>query len=862
MPRMSASSSDTLRTATNRFVCFFRELSEAFIEREDVLQQVALALLSREHVLMTGPPGTAKSKLAHSVLGRILSEETGQPSLFARQFTESTVQTDLVGPIDFKTLMDTGHTEHFTDEGMLGSVHAFLDEVFDGRDMLLRSALNLLNERELKQGSRITRGRIECALMTTNRYLAEVLENERLLAFVDRIAFLAFVPKGFSAPGGLEQVLLAQVAGRKPRPLKAPLSIQDLDVLQDAVERIFIDDDICSRMATLVQMFETELAETRRADPTFVPSRYLSTRTVVRMGSLLRAACFFDWAFRGSGRPLRVLPEDLGMLRLGLTLSGPSTEQVVRLLERETDPRERRQLTIVRTEREVFDRCLAGLPPPARRPAPRSIAPELLQQAAPAALPAAPTADLLKLAEQLARASTAGQAGADEAAARLDNVLRELVERALSAGLLLGAGDATDPVAGAQQLAELADAIEQADATNQRAARWLRGRVLGLLHETIAFGAAPLGQAMAEWQASLGDLKALRLLALINLMRAEQLKDLRQSLRHSGADESQAAAHDAAWKASITALESRLQTAIGPGTAAAVQSLLAIRPTASPDERLSALAPVIEVMSEVAARLHALGGDGRKIVAAVAGPPLKPLAEALLGSGPAAASPEEAARRLEKHLASLGEAGVLELLPDTDLMAWMARELLRAGDGNAPRPGGAKEPVMIGERELMRMVSSGTVAYQLTQLSMRALPELRGYVGAPDKIVERVAELVSALPRALNEELVARDVGWVDRPLSRLEAWWSTLASALGSGEGGLQEAVQSRFFELTQDRGVLARLALEAKLSATVFRGADVSPLLGRIEALSRESTEVAARLLAMRGQRTPAAKRPIRPA
>ena len=148
------------------------------------------------------------------------------------------MQTDLVGPIDFKTLMDTGRTQHFTDEGMLGAVHAFLDEVFDGRDMLLRSALNILHERELKEGTKTTAGRIECALMTSNRYLAEILDNERLVAFVDRIAFLSFVPKGFADPDALDQVLRTQVAGRKPPELETRLTIQDLDVLQAAVDGI------------------------------------------------------------------------------------------------------------------------------------------------------------------------------------------------------------------------------------------------------------------------------------------------------------------------------------------------------------------------------------------------------------------------------------------------------------------------------------------------------------------------------------------------------------------------------------------------------------------------------------------------
>jgi MoxR-like ATPase len=78
-------------SAAGRFQNFFSELSETFVEREDVLQQIALALLSREHVLMTGPPGTAKSQLASSVLRRIVDELTGEPSVCSRQFTESTV---------------------------------------------------------------------------------------------------------------------------------------------------------------------------------------------------------------------------------------------------------------------------------------------------------------------------------------------------------------------------------------------------------------------------------------------------------------------------------------------------------------------------------------------------------------------------------------------------------------------------------------------------------------------------------------------------------------------------------------------------------------------------------------------------
>jgi MoxR-like ATPase len=353
-----------LAAAKGRFAAFFQELRESFAEREDVLAQLALALLSREHVLLAGPPGTAKSALASAVLGRILDEETGRPSLYARQLTESTVQTDVIGPIDFKTLMETGRTSHFTDEGLLGAVHAFLDEVFDGRDKLLRSTLNLLHERELKQGTQIARGRFEIAFMTTNRYVAEVLESARetLLAFVDRIAFVGFVPRGFAEASRLSEVLRREVGGVGHPPLEAPLSVQDLDALQAAAESVIVPEPVCDGLAKLLDLLEGELSAAERADPSFSPTRYLSTRTAVRSGGILRAIVLHDAIFHHPERDLVAGRDDLRMLRLHLLLSGPSVEQAAALLGRERDPREKRQLAILRGEREAFERAFAKLP--------------------------------------------------------------------------------------------------------------------------------------------------------------------------------------------------------------------------------------------------------------------------------------------------------------------------------------------------------------------------------------------------------------------------------------------------------------------------------------------------------------------
>lgn len=239
---------------------FFDELREAFLEREWLFTQLELALLCREHVLIIGPPGTAKSAIASAVLGRILDETTSAPSLFSKQLAENTVQTDLIGPVDFKVLTETGRTEHLTEEGMLGAVHAFLDEVFDGRDMLLRSILNVLHERELKHGRKVTPGRCECAVMTSNRYLSEVVARspETLQAFADRISFICFTPKSFARRSSRAQMLSR--AQRDERVvLRERLTLQQLDGLQHLVALVEVPPLVAEGLEQLADTLEREL---------------------------------------------------------------------------------------------------------------------------------------------------------------------------------------------------------------------------------------------------------------------------------------------------------------------------------------------------------------------------------------------------------------------------------------------------------------------------------------------------------------------------------------------------------------------------------------------------------------------------
>lgn len=845
-------SSPEFRAAAERFRAFFQELGRVFVEREDVLAQIALGLLGREHVLMTGPPGTAKSGIAAAVLGRIVDERTGQPSVFARQFTESTVQTDLVGPIDFKTLMATGRTEHFTDEGMLGAVHAFLDEVLDGRDMLLRTTLNVLQERELKQGTKTTAGRIECALMTTNRYLAEVLESSRetLLAFIDRIAFVGFVPKGFVDPESMDRVLRSQVGGAR-RAFKSLLTIQDIDVLQAAAERVVVSDEVCSALTVLLAHLDTDLATAAKSDPTFMPTRYLSTRTAVRLGRLLRSICIYDVIMNGAHRDLQADVQDFGMLRLSLLLSGPDRAGLTKLLERESDPRERRQLSILRTEREIFDRALARVPKIERgaskapkRPAGNV---EELALAVQRDLPSKDPKALLATAARIAEAADAGNASAPDAAALLATTLSHLAERALRLGTTAGAGPNENTLDVVPELASLADGLERASGTTRPVARWLRGRAIQILLDGAALSGTRVGEALdadLPVEATLDHVSSecQRVVA-----RLQSMLETCAKLRAAGAEEPPSQPLDVALARAVVRVEDELVEILDTGFRDAVAAALTRRGGEQLGAVLRALGPSLQAIDRFDAALVALGGTSGVLKTRVVGPRVEPLVRAAFDR-------VEGRDRLElvDHVAALvaqlDKSGLKAVIPPVDLLRLAAGALVKT---EKKKPAQAvTKPGHEGYRALRAAEQRVSLSYTIVELALRVAPAPPLPTRDPAELVRAVGELIGKLPEDLRASIVALDIARVERAVSLVQAWWQVLGpkveAACASGAtptigNVLTELADSRFFHVTRDEGALLRFALESRVIGDVFpeAAARVATLRAAIEATDAASSK-----------------------
>jgi MoxR-like ATPase len=195
---------------------------QGLIDREQLVDLIALSAIAQEHLLVIGPPGTAKSeavrRVARTLGGRYFEYLLGR-------FTEP---SEVFGPIDLRKLKE-GLVETQT-AGMLPEADlAFLDEVFLGSTAILNTLLGLLNERVFRRGHTTVQVPLRVCIAASNA----IPEEPALAAFADRFLVRVFVEP--IADAKLE-ALLDGGAALSRASLVQRASFDDLDVLARAAK--------------------------------------------------------------------------------------------------------------------------------------------------------------------------------------------------------------------------------------------------------------------------------------------------------------------------------------------------------------------------------------------------------------------------------------------------------------------------------------------------------------------------------------------------------------------------------------------------------------------------------------------------
>lgn len=256
--------------------------NDRLVSRSDEVNTAIVALLSRQHHLQVGPPGTAKSLLADTITAMI-----GDAEQFSLLLTRQTKVEEVYGPISLQALADEDAVR-FNTTGFLPSAHIFFgDEIFKASAALLNTMLWLLNERKFRNDATVHRVPLISGFFGSN----EFPEDSRLDALYDRIAFRHWIDD-LNDHDAFSTMMHAHMDRTPVEPI---VSLADLQAAHAEVDAVRMNDKTIDIMFSIRD-------DLRRREVV------VSSRTMANAISILKASAFL----RGDEV---VNSHDIGILR-------------------------------------------------------------------------------------------------------------------------------------------------------------------------------------------------------------------------------------------------------------------------------------------------------------------------------------------------------------------------------------------------------------------------------------------------------------------------------------------------------------------------------------------------------------------
>ena len=152
-----------------------RVLNSAFLDKQEIIRLLIISTVAGEHMILVGPPGTAKSAIIR-MFARLIDAR-----YFEYLLTRFTEPNEIFGPVDIKEFRE-GHYTRRTELMLPEAELVFLDEIFKSNSAILNSLLSILNERRFANGAEIRRVPLISLFAASN----EVPNDENLAAMFDR----------------------------------------------------------------------------------------------------------------------------------------------------------------------------------------------------------------------------------------------------------------------------------------------------------------------------------------------------------------------------------------------------------------------------------------------------------------------------------------------------------------------------------------------------------------------------------------------------------------------------------------------------------------------------------------------------
>jgi MoxR-like ATPase len=231
----------SIKPSLDKLQVIERELTATLIERDEVIRASLVALLARQHLVVLGPPGTAKSALVTNLAERISPQNGAGLRSFAYLMTRFTTPEELFGPVSVSGLKRDEY-RRITAGKLVEAELVFLDEIFKASSAILNALLKIANERVFHNGDQ----EMQVPLISLFGASNEMPQGNELEALWDR--FLLRFRVGYVSDTGFAKFIRAASAklganqnGHKSNGnQQATLLQSELVALQQSAEQVAI----------------------------------------------------------------------------------------------------------------------------------------------------------------------------------------------------------------------------------------------------------------------------------------------------------------------------------------------------------------------------------------------------------------------------------------------------------------------------------------------------------------------------------------------------------------------------------------------------------------------------------------------
>lgn len=239
----------------DKFIRTRTEMNARLIERDTEVDLALTALVAQQHLLLVGPPGTAKSMVVETIRSWI----DGGKSLTIH-CCKDTTRNVAFGPMKLSALKQD-RTERAL-EGGAADVHVLvLEEVFKAGPAVLDMFLMLMNERIYREGLVAAKAPLRLLLGVSNEWAPEGC-GAALAAFFDRFLFRAEVKPIRSREGLLKLMAIPTASDNEDRShvpqLSTRISLEEIDAAHQQAMRIRFTNEAADAMLEIRSQLEKE----------------------------------------------------------------------------------------------------------------------------------------------------------------------------------------------------------------------------------------------------------------------------------------------------------------------------------------------------------------------------------------------------------------------------------------------------------------------------------------------------------------------------------------------------------------------------------------------------------------------------